>query len=140
MSRPLSSLVIILVEGDVDSPARRIGKLRQMSGAQIGADGAGGIAKAGLPQDGEIEKTFDQDHRGEVPNRVPGEQAAFGAWQEPMRERGPDTATVQVDDLAVGFAAGKDHPSTEGVAALRGDQAHLQQVIERIAQARKMAA
>ena len=79
MSRPLSSLVIILVEGDVDSPARRIGKLRQMSGAQIGADGAGGIAKAGLPQDGEIEQTFDQDHRGEVPNRVPGEQAAFGA-------------------------------------------------------------
>src|SRR5215813_9421363 len=41
---------------------------------------------------------------------------------------------------AVGLAAREDHPPTEGVAALRVDQADLKQLIERIAQARKMAA
>ena len=55
MSRPLSGLVIISVEGDVDGAARRMVKLRQVNGAQMGAYGTGGIAKAGLPQDGPIE-------------------------------------------------------------------------------------
>jgi len=75
-----------------------------------------------------------------VTNRVPGEQASFRAWQETVWERGPDTATVKIDDLAIGLATGEDHPPAEGVAALRGDQAHLTQLIERIAQARKVAA
>jgi hypothetical protein len=52
-----------------------------------------------------------------VPNRVPGQQASFGSRPEPVRESSPDTATVQVDNLAVGFAAGEDYPWAEGIAA-----------------------
>src|SRR5215472_15278225 len=97
------------------------------------ANSTGGIAKTRLPQDSQIEQTLDQDDGGEVPNRVPGEQASFGARQEAVRESRPDTATVKIDDLAVGLAAGKNHASAEGVAALRVDQTKLEQPIERIA-------
>jgi hypothetical protein len=37
-----------------DRTPRWLGKLRQVGGAQMGADGTSGIAKAGLPQYGQI--------------------------------------------------------------------------------------
>ena len=79
MSGSLPRLVIILIEDDVDTTPGCVGKLRQVGGAQMGANGAGSIAKASLPQYGQIEQTLNQDHDGEVPNRVPGEQSSFRA-------------------------------------------------------------
>ena len=57
MSRRLPRLVIILIEDDVDTTPGCLGKLRQVGGAQMGANGAGSIAKASLPQYGQIEQT-----------------------------------------------------------------------------------
>ena len=98
MSRPLPGLVIISVEGDVDGAARRIVKLRQVSGAQMCAYGTGGIAKAGLPKHGQVEQPFDQDHGRKTADGLPGKQPAFGARQQTVRKRRADTAAVEVDD------------------------------------------
>ena len=46
----LAGLVGIVVEGDINVAAGLIAKLRQLRWCQMGADGAGGIAKAGLPE------------------------------------------------------------------------------------------
>ena len=56
-----------------------------------------------------------------------------------MRECGPDTAAVQVDDLAV-LAAGEDDAPAEGIAAVVIDQADFQQQIERTAPGGQMTA
>jgi len=56
MSSRLPRLVIIPVEGDVDTTPPGLGKLRQLGRAQMGANGRSGIAKAGLPQYGRSNK------------------------------------------------------------------------------------
>ena len=85
----LAGLIFVLVEGDVDGTAWLLGKLRPLSGRQLRADGAGGVAKTGLPQHGQIEQTFDQDHGGEAADRLPGEQSAFGARQQAVGNAAP---------------------------------------------------
>ena len=59
----LASLVFILIEDDVDQTAGSVAKLIQLSGSKMCAEGAGGVAKAGLPQHRQVEQSFDQDHR-----------------------------------------------------------------------------
>src|SRR5690348_15883500 len=71
-------------------------------------------------------------------DRLPGEQASFGARQQPVRESRADAAAVEIHDLAV-LAAGEDHPPAEGVAALLIDQTGVEQQIERIALGGEMA-
>ena len=73
LGRPLAGLVFILVKDEVNPTSEPIGKLAKLGGRQTGAEGAGGVAKAGLPQDGEIEEAFDQDHGGKLAHRFPGE-------------------------------------------------------------------
>src|SRR4051794_37314778 len=48
----LAGLVGILVKGDVDATAGLIRELGPLRGCQVSADGAGGVAKAGLPEHG----------------------------------------------------------------------------------------
>ena len=78
VSGALTGLVFILVKDDVDRARGAITELLELTRRQMCADGAGGIAKAGLPKHGQVEQTFDQDHGGEVADRLPGKQAAFG--------------------------------------------------------------
>jgi hypothetical protein len=134
----LSSLVIVLVEGDVDGTAWLIGKLSKLSRRQLRADGASGVAETGLPQDGQVEQSFDQDHGGESADRLPGEQSAFRSWQQTMGERRADATAVEVDDLAL-LVTGKDDAPAEGIAAMVIDQSDLQQQIEITAAEGKMA-
>src|SRR5437879_11809944 len=88
----------------------------------MGAQRAGDMAKTYLPQHCEIEQTFNQNHRGKLANRFPGEQAALGAGKESMGEGGSDTAAVEVDDASA-LAAREDDAPVEGVAALWVEQA-----------------
>jgi hypothetical protein len=51
----LASAVFILVKDDVNRAARPVDKLGHLQGRERCADGASGMAKAGLPQDSQIE-------------------------------------------------------------------------------------
>ena len=97
----------------------------------MGADGAGGVAKAGLPEHGQVEQTLYQDHGGEVADGLPCKQAPLGTRQHAMREGGSDTAAIEIHDLAL-LAARKDRAPAECVAAVMGDQTCGAQPIEAI--------
>ena len=60
------------------------------------------------------------------PDRFPGEQAAFGTWQEAMRKGMANAAAIQVDDVIL-LAAGENHAVTKSIAALRTHQARFEQ-------------
>jgi hypothetical protein len=113
----LPGLIIVLIEGDVDTTARLIGKLRQLGRRQLRADGAGGVAKPAC-QSTASRTALSPGSRWKTADGLPGKQAALGARQQTVGKCGADTAAVEVDDLAV-LAAGKDHPSAEGIAAWR---------------------
>jgi hypothetical protein len=135
----LASLVFIFIEGDVDHAIGNLAKLVEMGGGEMGAHSGGRMAKTGLPQHGQVEQAFDENQRGEMTNRVPGEQTALGAREEAMRKSRADTAAVEVDDLAL-LTAGKHHTSTEGITALRVDETMMQQFIERVTLGSEVAA
>jgi hypothetical protein len=137
--RPAGQPVSILIEDDIDHPAREAAQLIELGGSEMRAQGGGGMAKTGLPQGRHIEQSFHQVHGGAVAHRVPGEQATLGARQEPMREGGSHTAAVEVHDGALP-AEREDHPATERVATLGGDEAAFEQLIEAIAVVRQVAA
>ena len=80
------------------------------------------MAKICLPQHGIVEQTFNQNHRGKLANRFPGEQAALGAGKESMGEGGNDSAAVEVDDASA-LAAREDNAPVEGIMTLRVEQA-----------------
>src|SRR6266700_3402459 len=114
MSRLLAGLIFIVIERNIDTTIRCFTKLDHLGGCKMCANGTRSIAKAGLPQHGQIEQTLYQDHSGKIPDRIPGEQPVLGAGQQPMRESGADTATVKVDDLTVRTAR-EDHTPAESV-------------------------
>jgi hypothetical protein len=105
----------------------------------VGANGAGGVAKTGLPEDSQVEKPFHEYHGGRVTHGVPRNEAAFGKWQQAVRKSSSDTTSIQVDDLAV-LAAWEDHSPTKGVTALGVDQTNVEQRLERMAESGQMAA
>ena len=78
----LARLVFILVEDQINPATRRVGKLTELGSRQVRAEGAGGVAKARLPEYRQVEQAFDQDHGEELANRFPGEQAALGAGRK----------------------------------------------------------
>ena len=89
MGSALAGMIVILVEDDVDLAAGLIAQLGQLKRRQVCAHGASGIAKAGLPQRGQIEQSFHQDDGGAAAHRIPGKQAALGARQQPVWESAP---------------------------------------------------
>ena len=76
------------------------------------AESAGGVTKASLPKDSQIEQALCQDYGGEMSDRLPGEEASFGSGEQTMRKGGSDAAPVEIDDLAT-FTAGKDDAPTK---------------------------
>src|ERR1700722_2575581 len=118
----LAGLVLILIEGDVDTAVGVFAQLGQLRSSQVGADGTGGIAESHLPQHGEIEQPFDQDRIAKLSDRFPSEQAAFRTRQKAMGEGIANTAAIQVDD-AILLAAGENHPAAKSIDALRTNQA-----------------
>jgi hypothetical protein len=58
----LTRSVGVLVKGEVNLTGRTIGDLAELGGRQMRAEGAGGVAKASLPQHRQVEEAFDQDH------------------------------------------------------------------------------
>jgi hypothetical protein len=81
MSGTLPSPVFILIEDDEYLTIRLFAELRQLRSCQMSAESAGGIAKACLPKQSQIEQTLCHDYGGEVPDRLPGEESAFGSHQ-----------------------------------------------------------
>ena len=120
----LAAAVGIDIEGEING-ARAVAQLSKLAGVEVGAQRAGDVAKTGLPQHGQVEQPFDQDHGGKTADGLPGKQSAFGARQQTVRKRRADTAAVEVDDLAV-LAAGENHPVAKGIAALAADQAAVE--------------
>ena len=104
----LTGLVWILIEGDVDTTAGLIAKLRQLHRGQMSADGAGGVAKPSLSERSQVKRAFDQDHGRERAHRLPGKQASLGARQQSVGESCADTAAIEVHYTAV-LAAREDH-------------------------------
>ena len=104
----------------------------------MSTDGASGITKTGLPEDGQVEKPFHKYHGRPATHRFPGNETSFGAWQQPMGKSSSDTTSVQIDDLAI-LPARKDYTPAEGVAAMVIDQTHFEKPIERTAEGREMA-
>src|SRR6266478_7924360 len=73
----LAGMVVIVIEGNVNLAAVLVTKLRQLQGCQMSAQRAGGVAKASLPERGQIEQAFDQNHSRERADGVPGKQTTL---------------------------------------------------------------
>ena len=129
----MASLILILIEGDVDTAVGIFAQLGQLRWRQVGTDGTSGIAESRLPQHGEIEQPLDQDYVAELPDRLPSEQTAFGTWQEAMREGIANTAALQVDDGML-LAARENHAVAKSIEALRTNQARFEQPFQGIAE------
>src|SRR5258708_30692115 len=85
--------------------------------------------KAGLPQDGVVEKTLDENHFRIAPHLFPCIQTALGAWQKPVGWRcGRDATAIEI------VFQWKDDAMDVSVIAERGDQTGLTQSGERVAQ------
>ena len=69
----LAGLVLILIEGDVDTAVGIFAQLGQLRRSQVSADRTSGVAETCLPQHGEIEQPLDQDYVAELSDRFPGE-------------------------------------------------------------------
>ena len=53
--------------------------------------------KAGLPQDGVVEQTLDENHLRTMPDLLPAIQAPLGAWQKSVRRRrSREAAAIEV--------------------------------------------
>src|SRR5580692_9052362 len=103
----------------------------------MGAQGGCCVAEAGLPEHGQVEQPFDQNHCRALADGVPGKEAALRSRQQTMRKSCSDTAAVQVHDSPM-LSAREDYTPAESVAALVVDQASMEQQIERIALGREM--
>ena len=112
----MAATVRVDIEGEING-ARTVTQLLKLVSVEIRAQRAGGVAKTCLPQDREIEQTFDQNHCGKLANRFPGEQATLGAGEESMGEGGGDTAAVEVADASA-LAAREDDTPVEGIVIL----------------------
>src|SRR6266446_2558931 len=134
----MAAAVGVDIEGEIDR-AWTVAQLLKLVSVEMGTQRTGGVAKTRLPQHPEIEQTFDQNHRGKLANRFPGEQAALGAGEESMGEGGSDAAAVEVDDASA-LAAREDDAPVESVAAWWVEQAETLQEIARIALRREMPA
>jgi hypothetical protein len=129
----LAGLILILIEGDVDTTIRVYVQLGQMRSSQVGTDGTSGIAESCLPQHGEIEQALDQDYVAELLDRFPGKQAAFRTGQEAMREGIANAAAIQVDDVIL-LTAGEDNAAAKSIGALRSNQARIEQTFQGVAE------
>ena len=116
----LSALVLIDIEGEIDG-ALAITQLAELVVVQMGAQRAGHVLKAGLPQRGIVEQSFDQDDLGQMPHLLPCIQAALAAGQEAMGEGGADAAAVEVDDV-LALTQREDDALIESIGALCVDQ------------------
>jgi hypothetical protein len=128
----LTGMIFVLVQDDVDPTIGWTGNLGELSRCEVCAEGAGGIAEAGLPQHGQVEPAFAQDHGGKLAHRLPRKQIALGSRQQPVRKSGADAAAVEVDDLVI-LPAGEDHTPAEDVSAVLVDPPRVEQWTERTA-------
>jgi hypothetical protein len=111
-----------------------LAELRKLPFIQMGSHGAGGIGKARLPEHGQVEQAFHQNHGRERADRFPGEQAAPGAGQQAVwRRGGGDAPGIEVDD-ALAIAPGENNAPAEGLPPLSIHQTGWPQKLARIAQ------
>ena len=134
----LAAAVGIDVEGEIDG-ALAIAQLLKLTGVQMRAQRAGGVAKARLPQHGIVEQALDENHLRTLLNLLPGIQATLGAGEEPMGDGRSDAAATEVDHASA-LAAGEDDASVVGIAALWIEQAETLQESARIALSGEMPA
>ena len=103
----------------------------------MGAERAGGVAKASLPERGQIEQAFDQNHSRERADGVPGKQTTLRSGQKAMRERHADATAIQIDDASI-LVAGENDTPAETVQTAMVDESGLRQPIEGMAQSGEM--
>ena len=118
------------IEGNPHGAVGPLGQLRQLRRGQGNAEGAAGVAKAGLPKHRQIEQTFDQNHVRGMAGDAPGEEASFGTCQESMRRSAAQTAAIKIDGAA-SLPAREHDPAIERVLA-RMDQPGSDQQVCRI--------
>jgi len=90
------------------SAAGLIAPVGQLKRRQVCAHGASGIAKAGLPQRGQIEQSFHQDDGGAAATESQANRPPLGRGQQPVWESGADTAAVEVHQ-GPGWPTGRSH-------------------------------
>lgn len=74
----LAATVGIDIEGEIDR-ARAVTQLLKLASVEMRAQRAGDVAKAGLPQHGIVEQSFNKNHLGALLNLLPGIQATLQA-------------------------------------------------------------
>lgn len=125
------------IEGKKHGTVRPVGQLRELGRGQVNAEGAGGVEKARLPKDGQIEETFDQNYMVVMADRAPGEEAAFGTCKEAVGHRAAQTAAIEIDGAAF-IQTRKHDAAVEGVLAVM-DEPGLDQQVCRISQLGQVA-
>jgi hypothetical protein len=96
-----------VVEGKVNATLRRIAPLSQLQESQMGADGARGMAKTGLPQHCQIKQSFDQDDAGEVADRLEINRRARRIDGTAPRGGRPALAPARLGNPGAGFAVAR---------------------------------
>jgi hypothetical protein len=89
----LAAAVGIDLESEING-AGAVTQLAKLVRVEMGTPGIGDVAETGLPQHREVEHPLDENHTGELANRLPGDQATLGAGEESMGEGGAGTAAV----------------------------------------------
>ena len=74
----LAATVGVDIEGEIDR-ARVVAQLLKLAGVQVRAQGAGDVAKTGLPQHGIVEQSLDENDLGALLNLLPTIQATLRA-------------------------------------------------------------
>ena len=126
------------IEGNKHGTVWPVGQLRELHLGQVNAEGAAGVDKAGLPKNGEIEETFDQNDVMVIADHAPGEKAAFWTWKEAVGCSTAKTAAIEIDGAA-SIEARKHDTAIEGVLALM-DEPGLDQQVCGISPLRQVAA
>src|SRR3974390_1853251 len=70
----LTSSIRVGIEGKEDVPGGIVTELCELVGGEVTSESACGVAKAGLPKDGEIEEAFHEDDGGNALERFPRNQ------------------------------------------------------------------
>jgi len=81
LRRQLPATVGVGIKGQIDG-SRAVAQLPKLVCVEMISHRAGDVAKTGLPQNGVVEKTLDENHVRVLPDLFPAIQAALGACQE----------------------------------------------------------
>ena len=113
LRRLLAAAVGVGIKGQIDG-SRTVAELPKLARVEMSSQRAGDVVKTGLPQDGVVEQTLDENHLRILPDLLPSVQATLGARQEAVRRR----RSRQAAAIEIAFQR-KDDAMHVGVVARR---------------------